>query len=109
MMDVYDKRWREQLEEEFLDYSERVKDDPWLVGAFVNNELHWENPNEFALSLLRINQSIPGKKRYIMRLKEKLETIKNFNEILGTNLKDWDTNTTVTPKYLSYHYMRWRH
>ena len=26
-----------------------------------------------------------------MRLKEKLETIKNFNEILGTNLKDWDT------------------
>ena len=90
MMDVFDPRWREQLEEEFSDYSEKVKDDPWLVGAFVNNELHWEKPNEFALSLLRVNQSIPGKKRYIMRLKEKLETIENFNEILGTNLKDWD-------------------
>jgi hypothetical protein len=75
MMDVYDPRWEQQLEAEFAAYSKRVKDDPWLIGAFVNNELHWEQPKAFAKSLLSMEMAVPGKQRYIECLREELQTI----------------------------------
>jgi hypothetical protein len=90
MMDVYDPRWKQQLEAEFAAYSKRVKDDPWLIGAFVNNELHWEKPNAFAKSLLSMEMAVPGKQRYIECLKEELQTIEIFNQRTGACVASWD-------------------
>lgn len=98
--DVFNPKWKDNLEAKLQKKVEGKSDDPYLFGIFINNEIHWKNPQSFVVSTLANNQSSYGKKAYIELLKTELSTIDKFNQLAGSNFNSWDEllKTRVKPK-----------
>lgn len=94
--DVFDPQfaaWAEKAGEE----AARRKDDPWLLGYFVDNELFWagdwgrdENPVLVPKVLARGPESA-AKRRLVELLKERYqENLAALNAAWGTSLESWE-------------------
>jgi hypothetical protein len=60
--------------------------DPWLLGVFVNNELHWnENFTDIPTEVLKLSNSKPARKAFEDMLEEKYITISNLNSTWGSS------------------------
>ena len=44
--DVYSPKFAEDVRAQLRKLAEKVKNDPWCVGVFVDNELDWESPDD---------------------------------------------------------------
>lgn len=87
--DVFDPKWKEDVEKKVKAKAEVVKDDPFFFGFFINNEIHWSNPQILAASTLSKGKNCAGKKVYVDLLKNELKSIENFNQKTGSNFKSW--------------------
>lgn len=88
--DVFDPKWAEDLEKKVKAKAEFVKDDPYFFGFFINNEIHWGNPQTLAAHTLSKGAKCAGKKEYINLLKKELKTIEKFNSLTGASFKSWN-------------------
>ncbi len=90
--DPFHELTREGLRKALEEYPITFKDDPWCIGAFISNELHWHN------SKLDLVKAIMGfekensevKKVFRDWLKNKYQTIETFNESWSTAFTAWD-------------------
>lgn len=100
--DVFDPKWKADVEKKVKQKAAFAKDDPYFFGFFINNEIHWGTPYSLALNNLEKEGNSVGKKVYIDLLKEKLKTIENFNELTGGQFKSWQAllNAKVKKKDL---------
>jgi hypothetical protein len=72
---------------------ERRKDtagDPWCIGYFVNNELHWKQPLQTVQYVVRGKPEMAAKKKLVEQLRKSYPTIDALNAKLGTTFADWD-------------------
>lgn len=88
--DVFNPKWKEDVEKKIKEKSELVKDDPYFFGFFINNEIHWSNPQTIAASTLSKGKNSEGKKVYVSLLQSELKSIENFNQKTGSNFKSWN-------------------
>ncbi|MBT3376438.1 MAG: hypothetical protein HN742_41815 [Lentisphaerae bacterium] len=65
------------------------RDDPWLLGVFIDNELTWNWA--LATGILEANGETETQKRAVAFLREKHGTVDKLNEAWGTTVTDWDT------------------
>ncbi|WP_354623076.1 beta-galactosidase [Psychromonas sp. MME2] len=72
------------------------KNDPWLVGIFVDNEISWGNvlneANHFGLIINALSYNVkesPAKAAFSSYLKGKYTTIKALNNAWNTNVSSW--------------------
>ncbi|MCH2175378.1 MAG: hypothetical protein MK193_06585 [Lentisphaeria bacterium] len=63
--------------------------DPWCLGFFINNELHWKHPKDFANILFKENEKHYGKQAMIKYLSVLLN-IEDFAKATGKNFANWD-------------------
>ncbi len=100
--DVFDPKWKADVEKKVKTKAAFAKDDPYFFGFFINNEIHWGNPYSLALNALEKGSKSAGKKVYVALLKEKLKTIEAFNKKTGGEFKNWQAllNTKVKKKDL---------
>ena len=83
--DVYDPAYKENSKE-FAKQLETIKNDPYLVGYFLQNEPHWAfGENNIAFEMFATNQVSYSKIEMINCLKNKYVTVENLN-------KAWDLN-----------------
>ncbi len=89
LQDVYHPEWKRRLFAEFSEKARLYRNDPWLIGIFVNNELYWGNPNEFVAQLLSHPGRMAGKTRFVHFLKQRLGRIERLNQLLQTSFSGW--------------------
>jgi len=70
------------------------RDDPWLVGYFIDNELEWYGKSGREIGLLeeavKKDADHPAKKALLQLLKEKYSTIQALNAAWGINLASFE-------------------
>ncbi|MBP6963889.1 MAG: beta-galactosidase [Armatimonadetes bacterium] len=70
------------------------KDDPWLFGWFIDNELEWfgkdGSDTGVATEAIKCPAANEGKKALVGVLKKKYPTIEKLNAAWGTSLNSWD-------------------
>ncbi len=90
--DPFDSETRMGLRKAIHEYPVDFKNDPWCIGAFVNNELHWMNNTKDMISVI-LSYKVEGtavKKTFRDWLKKKYVTIAKFNEGWKTQFVAWD-------------------
>jgi len=106
--DVFDPRWKDNVEQKIKEKAAFVKNDPYFFGFFINNEIHWGTPYSLAVNTLAKGKSSAGKKVYVSLLKDKLKTIEHFNNKTDSRFKSWNNllNTKVKPNSIKYHLIK---
>jgi hypothetical protein len=67
--------------------AQRYKNDPWLIGYFVGNEMDWK---EMPTKVLEKAASVPSKKRFLAILKQKYGSLDKVNAAWETKASSWD-------------------
>ena len=72
--------------------------DPWLIGLFVHNEIHWGKNIEIPIELLKLSNS-PGRKALESYFQTKYSSIKEMNQLWSSNYKSFkDINHQIDIK-----------
>ncbi|MFA6242391.1 MAG: beta-galactosidase [Candidatus Hydrogenedentales bacterium] len=88
MKDVFDPSFETLTVENVVRNCERYKDDPRVIGYFVDNELSWSG---IPMGALDSPPDQPARVAFIDDLKAKYGTIDKVNAAWETNAKDWDS------------------
>jgi hypothetical protein len=70
--------------------------DPWCIGFFVDNELHWGDDAYVAESVLRSPAGQPAKKILQQRLQQKYQTAAALDLAWGTQYGTWEAFLAAT-------------
>ena len=95
--DVWSPLWRELARQQIENVTRKMKDDPYLIGYFLDNELNW-GPDIFDKNTLledylsaRHEKFKQGKSNAIDFLRERYQgNIEEFNRVWNMNLKSFD-------------------
>lgn len=64
--------------------------DPWLLGIFVNNEIHWNAPLDIPNQVLKLSNNTPARKAFEEFLQKKYNTIASLNAAWNSNFDGFD-------------------
>ncbi|MBI2299962.1 MAG: beta-galactosidase [Armatimonadetes bacterium] len=69
-----------------------IRDNPWCIGLFVDNELSWGSTESRGLALGALNAAAdqPAKLALLEDLKRKYETVDRLNDAWGTTCASWE-------------------
>lgn len=87
--DVFSDKFEKRIEECLLLRKDQLED-PWCLGFFVDNEIHWGSPTTLAKNTLLSPASSAAKKKFMERLKAKYGEISKLNGAWKTSYSDWD-------------------
>jgi hypothetical protein len=97
MHDPFDPTFPEHVALSLAEIHEKVKEDPYCIGYFVENELGFgngrsQNPRAYfglAYGALHAPATQPAKKAFISMVHEKYKGIGNLNTAWGTKFQSW--------------------
>jgi hypothetical protein len=97
MHDPYDPQFAESTAKAIRPVAEKVRNDPWCIGYFVDNELSWGGFGDeagrsgLARGALAESSASHAKKAFLSQLKAEYGSIDRLNEAWGTKLANWET------------------
>ncbi|CAN5151052.1 hypothetical protein BH10PSE17_BH10PSE17_11960 [soil metagenome] len=99
MPDPFDPRFEQAAQRAITDIARQRRNDPWLLGYFVDNELAWGNggsadpKQRFALAYntLRHSMDSPAKRVFVATLRQKYGDAAKLGQAWGLELRDWQT------------------
>jgi hypothetical protein len=83
--DTFDPRFPEVVDQRVRAFASARRDDPWIIGYFVDNELPWgfmrNDRTRYALAIevLSLDESSPGKRTFVEQLKARYGDIGKLN------------------------------
>lgn len=95
--DPYDPQFADDVDALMARVVSRIKDDPWCIGTFVDNELPWAGlgPDigryDIAFAALASKPGQPAKAAFVAQLKTKYGDIGKLNDAWGANVGGWNT------------------
>lgn len=99
MVDPFSAEFRDDLKSR-LESIKKFKGDPWNVGIFVNNELHWKDEKAIPNEVLGLDNSIPARKAFEDFLKRKYKNIEKLNNAWGSDFTGFESiNSQNTDSY----------
>ncbi|MGC1548856.1 MAG: beta-agarase [Rhodanobacter sp.] len=95
MPDPFDPRFAQATERAVIKAVQGVRDDPWLLGYFADNELAWAGSGPqgrwaLAMGTLRGESRSAAKQAFIAALKKKYGTSVQLASAWGIPLSSWD-------------------
>ena len=87
--DVFNENWKNTVNNNIKRVSASVKNDSFFIGFFVDNELTWYDPNNFALEMFKFKKSTATKSKYVKELKKEFVKIEVLNKKCGSNFISW--------------------
>ncbi len=87
--DPFSDEFKQSLHANLKALGEKHAGDPWNVGIFIDNELHWSNDHRLTLQLIDQDSSVPAKRGMIACLKTKYANIKALNKAWGTDFSSF--------------------
>jgi len=102
--DVFDPGWQLHIKEQIEGFTKILKDDPYLIGYWLDNEMNWSPDYIDRRTLLeeyilcQYDERIrPGKTAAITFLKERYDgDVDEFNSVWKMNIKSFDDLYEVT-------------
>lgn len=98
MPDVFDPEFTRRAKVTVDVIAEEVKNNPWCIGVFIDNEKSWGRPGSVATeygivlyALAKQASESPVKAKFIDLLKAKHQTIDTLNAAWETNISSWAT------------------
>ncbi len=96
--DVFDPKFAANVAAGAKQWITPMKDDPWCVGFFVDNEMPWGGRTQIAIEALRGEKGQPAKLALTDWLRERYSSIDALNQAWGTGFASFD-DFPVDPKY----------
>jgi hypothetical protein len=97
MPDPFDPRFAMAAERAVAIAARDVRDNPWLIGFFADNELAWAGPAEdpngryaLAYSTLRLTTDVPAKRAFLKQLRDKYRNQDGLSKAWGIQLQAWE-------------------
>lgn len=97
MPDPFDPRFAMAAERAIAIASRDLRDDPWLIGYFADNELAWAAPGNDAASryalayaTLRLTTDVPAKRAFLKQLRDKYRNQNGISKAWGIDLQAWE-------------------
>ena len=90
--DVFDPNFSLSLKQAIKTVTGKIKDDPYCVGYFIDNELDMINLTE---SIMKCTDGSTGKKVFVTFIKNKYSSINSLNIIWDTHFDSWDNLDTL--------------
>lgn len=96
MHDPFDPQFAADADAAFRERATALKEDPFCLGYFVDNELSWGGWGDegwrygLARGALVAAADSPAKAAFIARLKARYETVERLNTAWGTAFNTWD-------------------
>lgn len=94
--DPFDSGWRKLIDQTLQTDLKESLHDPWCLGFFVDNELHWGEPTHLAEATLRSPREQPAKRAFVSQLQNKYPSIKALDDAWGTQHESWDALLAAT-------------
>jgi hypothetical protein len=94
--DTFDPRFPAAVDQSLRAIATQQRNDPWLVGYFVNNELPWgfmrNDRTRYALALevLSLGPSSPAKNALVKQLRARYGSIEKLNAAWNAGLASWE-------------------
>jgi len=95
--DVFDPEFARRAEVTAANVAEQVKDNPWCVGVFIDNEKSFgrseSNEARYGIvinTLTRDGSEVPTKAAFTHLMKSKYENIAALNEAWDTDIASWE-------------------
>ena len=90
--DPFNPETRRNLRQALQQYPVEFANDPWCLGAFVDNELHWKNSARELVAAIfgHTTTDSEARKVFIQQLKDKHSDIAALNVAWKTGFKTWD-------------------
>lgn len=97
MPDPFDPRFAMAAERAIAIASRDLRDDPWLIGYFADNELAWAAPGTdararyaLAYATLRLTTDVPAKRAFLKQLRDKYRNQNGISKAWGIDLQAWE-------------------
>lgn len=95
--DVFDPCWKLHIKEEIENFTKETKDDPYLIGYWIDNEMNW-GPDSFDLNTIleeymcfNYEYMRPGKRVAVEFLRERYnDDVDEFNSVWNMNIECFD-------------------
>lgn len=97
MPDPFDPRFAMAAERAIAIATRDLRDDPWLIGYFADNELAWAAPGAdaqaryaLAYATLRLTTDVPAKRAFLKQLRDKYRNQNGISKAWGIDLQAWE-------------------
>jgi hypothetical protein len=88
--DPFDPEWRRLIITTLQTELKASLDDPWCLGFFADNEMHWGDAYYLAEATIKSPQTQPAKRDFADKLVRKYRTIEALNVAWKSDYKSWD-------------------
>jgi hypothetical protein len=96
--DPFSPIFRKSLQRELAKAAEKYAGDPWNLGVFIDNELHWGKGTQVAREVINLESTVPAKKAMVELYKKKYGKIGSLNKAWGSDFADFDSIRSVAHK-----------
>lgn len=98
LVDVFDPQFKIAIRDGIFSCQKAIGD-PWCIGYFVDNDLHWGDEFAVAQWILQSPADQAAKQVFATDLTAKYESIDSLNEAWGTKHESWEAflNSTEAP------------
>lgn len=86
-VDPYEAGFEKRLNDAAAALSTRCKNDPWMIGVFIDNEIVWHN--NYPERVILNGPKQPAYNAFVRYLKKTYPTIQALNQAWGTSVQDW--------------------
>lgn len=97
MPDPFDPEFKRRAEATVRVVAEEVRQSPWCVGVFIDNEMAWGNDgsleSHYGIVIHTLKQDAadsPAKAAWVAKLREEYSTIDRLNAAWGVDVASWD-------------------
>ncbi len=97
MPDPFDPEFKRRAEKSIAVVAEEVKNNPWCIGVFIDNERSWGAARgeryHYGLVLDGLSKDMSSylKNNSMSILRKKYKTIQDLNKVWETNISSWET------------------
>jgi hypothetical protein len=88
--DVFEPEFPAIAERTIAGVAGGIANDPWCIGAFIDNELSWGNESAIGIAALRSPPEQPAKQVMLEDLQKKYETIERLNAAWDASYPSWE-------------------
>jgi len=88
--DPFSREFRNSLLEKLMEAEETYGQDPWNLGVFIDNELHWGRGTQIAREVIDLDSSVPAKDAMVKLYKQKYDNIDALNAAWDSGFKGFN-------------------
>jgi len=97
--DCFDPGFRKNVRKELKKSAQPLKNDPWLVGYFIDNEMRWgpdHRGGHIFDDYFAMTKEQTGKKRLIEFLRKRYKSIEQLKKDFQSDARTWEELATAT-------------